>query len=81
MCGSFARCSGRNEENLSASEIGRRAGVSHPRALEVLRELEAERILLAHREQGWSMFYANPKHPLGDALRSLFKAEGDVSSG
>ena len=51
-------------ENLTASEIGRRARVAHPRALKVLRELEAVGVLSAYRGEGYSLYERNTGHPL-----------------
>ena len=62
-------------ESLTASEIGRRARVAHPRALKVLRELEAVGVLSAYRGEGYSLYERNTGHPLIEAFEAIFGAE------
>jgi DNA-binding transcriptional ArsR family regulator len=67
-------------ENLSASEVGRRAGVSHPRALEVLRLLESSGILRAYREPGFALYEPNDEHPLAAVVTEVFKEEARLTA-
>lgn len=68
-------------ENLSASEVGRRAGVSQPRTLEVLRLLEKAGIVVVYREPTYAIYEGNSEHPLAAAVMGAFEAEARLTRG
>jgi hypothetical protein len=61
--------------NLSASEVARRAGASSGRVLEVLRQLTLMGMVTADRSPCHAIYCLPERHPLADAVRSLFDEE------
>jgi predicted nucleotidyltransferase len=60
---------------VSARDVARRAGVSHPTAASVLRTLAAEGLVLTQRQPSSDAFRFNPAHVLAPALGILFERE------
>lgn len=63
---------------VSARELGRRAGISHPRAGEVLAELLGQGVVLVHRRLRANAYRLNEQHVMTARLRQLFGWEAEL---
>lgn len=59
----------------SGRDLARRAGVSHPRATQVLGELADQGLVTVERLPGTDLYRANHQHVLAGPLSELFKLE------
>jgi DNA-binding transcriptional ArsR family regulator len=66
------------ELNLTARDVARRAGASHGRVMQVLRQLESLGVVTTHWAPTHAVHRLNVEHPLHAALRSLFDAEREL---
>lgn len=62
----------------SGREIARRAGLSHPTATKVLRDLEHQGLVRARRQVGAEGYTVNKKHVLVQPIEHLFEAEDAI---
>lgn len=63
---------------VSARDIARRAGISHPRASQVLSELSAQGVVRMDRRPGAHAYQLEEQHVLSDRLRGLFEWEAGL---
>ena len=70
-----ALCATPAEVGLSGRELARRAGVSHPRAGQVLAGLAAQGVVTVHRLPRTDLYRLNRHHALAGPLISLFELE------
>jgi hypothetical protein len=61
--------------NLTARDVARRAGVSHARALQALRQLVSIGIVATHQAVSYRCHWYEEEHPLGGVIRALFEEE------
>lgn len=66
------------EHSLSGRDLARRAGIAHPTAFRVLRDLERVGIVRAHRTRVMGVFDINLDHYLAPAIELLFDEEVHV---
>lgn len=60
---------------VSGRDVARRAGISHPRAAEVLSELAAQGVVRMDRRPGAHAYQLEEQHVLAERLRGLFEWE------
>lgn len=63
---------------VSGRDVGRRAGISHPRAAEVLSELTAQGVVRMDRRPGAHAYQLEEQHVLTDRVRGLFEWEAEL---
>ena len=66
--------------NLTARDVARRAEISHPRALQVLRELERTGVVRAHRAATHAIYELDDEAPIAALVRTVFERERDLST-
>ena len=64
----------------SGRDLARRAGVSHPRANQVLAELAAQGLVAVQRLPRMGLYRINRRHALAEPLRELFELEPKLKS-
>lgn len=62
----------------SGREIARRAGVTHPTAMKVLRDLSSQGLVRATRSGGAQVFSLNRQNLLAGPIAELFHAEDEI---
>ena len=66
--------------NLSARDVARRAEISAPRAIVVLRELERAGVIMAARSPGVAIWRLDEECPLTSVVRSAFERERELEA-
>ncbi|MGH2686517.1 MAG: MarR family transcriptional regulator [Actinomycetota bacterium] len=66
--------------NLSARDVARRAEISAPRAMVVLRELERAGVIMAARSPGVAIWRLDEECRLTSVVRAAFERERALSS-
>jgi DNA-binding transcriptional regulator YhcF (GntR family) len=65
--------------NLTGRDLARRAGVSHPRSIEVIRDLKRAGVIKSHPGSNWAIHELSKDSPVAQAIRALFETERDLT--